>query len=167
VSHNEFSCLVVNSLFFVGLCHHGMARPLVADGGDGLQIWISSVSSHGQQTEWSSNFWGWTGVKNSLTKYYTGPRTWTNAFEQTMQQKIDVRFGMSPRETGCVIWLRVGTLGGLLWTPKWTSEFHKRREFLDQLSGCWLLNKYSPPMRWCHGLLVGWLVRCSFDWLVS
>jgi hypothetical protein len=23
----------------VGLCHHDMARPQVADGGDGLQIW--------------------------------------------------------------------------------------------------------------------------------
>jgi hypothetical protein len=24
---------------YVGPCHHGMARPRVADGGDGLQIW--------------------------------------------------------------------------------------------------------------------------------
>jgi len=24
---------------YVGPCHHGMARPSVADGGDGLQIW--------------------------------------------------------------------------------------------------------------------------------
>jgi hypothetical protein len=23
----------------MGPCHHGMARPQVADGGDGLQIW--------------------------------------------------------------------------------------------------------------------------------
>jgi len=23
----------------MGPCHHGMARPRVADGGDGLQIW--------------------------------------------------------------------------------------------------------------------------------
>jgi hypothetical protein len=27
------------AMLYVGHCHHGMARPRVADGGDGLQIW--------------------------------------------------------------------------------------------------------------------------------
>jgi len=33
----------------------------------------------------------------------------------------------------------------------------KGREFLDWLSGYWLLKKDSTPQRW----LVGWLVGCS------
>jgi hypothetical protein len=29
---------------YVGPCHHGMGRPRVADGGDGLQIWRVAVN---------------------------------------------------------------------------------------------------------------------------
>jgi len=28
-----------NYPYYVGPCHHGTARPRLADGGDGLQIW--------------------------------------------------------------------------------------------------------------------------------
>jgi hypothetical protein len=31
-------------------CHHGMARPQVADGGDGLQIWRVAVTIFNKQS---------------------------------------------------------------------------------------------------------------------
>jgi hypothetical protein len=41
-------------------CHHGMARPQVADGGDSLQIWrvaanVLNKQSHTADKEWSSS----------------------------------------------------------------------------------------------------------------
>jgi hypothetical protein len=44
-------------------CHHGMARPQVADGWDGLQIWrlsanILSMQSRTADKDWSPNFGG-------------------------------------------------------------------------------------------------------------
>jgi hypothetical protein len=43
-----------------GRCHHGMARPQVADGGNGLQIWrvpanILNKQSRIADKEWSSS----------------------------------------------------------------------------------------------------------------
>jgi len=44
----------------MGSCHHGMARPRFADGGDGLQIWkvapnILNKQSGTADKEWSSD----------------------------------------------------------------------------------------------------------------
>jgi len=39
VFHFKLNTLLVFKPFYAGPCHLGMARPRVADGGDGLQIW--------------------------------------------------------------------------------------------------------------------------------
>jgi hypothetical protein len=38
-------------------CHHGMARPQVADGGDGLQMWRTATNILNKQS-WTANK-GW------------------------------------------------------------------------------------------------------------
>jgi hypothetical protein len=50
-------------------CHHGMARPQVADGGDGRQIWrvaanILNKQSRTADREWSSSLWVRRGANN-------------------------------------------------------------------------------------------------------
>jgi hypothetical protein len=43
-------------------CHHSIARPQVADGKDGLQIWkvaVNILSSLGQPTMGGPPPWGW------------------------------------------------------------------------------------------------------------
>jgi hypothetical protein len=45
-------------------CHHGMARPQVADGRNGLQIWRVAANILNKQSltankGWSSSFGGW------------------------------------------------------------------------------------------------------------
>jgi hypothetical protein len=35
---------------YVGACHHGMARPRVADGGDGLPIWRTAANTWNKQS---------------------------------------------------------------------------------------------------------------------
>jgi hypothetical protein len=51
-------------------CHHGMARPQVADGGDALQVWrvaanILNKQSRTANKEWPSNLGVGRGAKNS------------------------------------------------------------------------------------------------------
>jgi hypothetical protein len=51
-------------------CHHGMARPQVADGGDGLQIWRLAANILNKQSRtadkgWSSSLGVGRGAKNS------------------------------------------------------------------------------------------------------
>jgi len=48
----------------VGLCHHGMEHNLVADGGDGRQIWRVTANILNKQSRtadkgWSSILGGW------------------------------------------------------------------------------------------------------------
>jgi hypothetical protein len=38
-------------------CHHGMARPQVADGGDGLQIWRVSANILNKQSRTADRGW--------------------------------------------------------------------------------------------------------------
>jgi hypothetical protein len=38
-------------------CHHGMARPQVADGGEGLQIWRVAVNILNKQSRTSDKGW--------------------------------------------------------------------------------------------------------------
>jgi hypothetical protein len=52
-------------------CHHGMASPQVADGGDGLQIWrvaanILKNRSRTADKGWSSSLGVWRGANHSL-----------------------------------------------------------------------------------------------------
>jgi hypothetical protein len=51
-------------------CHHGMARPQVADGEDGLQIWrvvanVLNKQSRTADTGWSSSLGVGRGANNS------------------------------------------------------------------------------------------------------
>jgi hypothetical protein len=50
-------------------CHHGTARPRVADRGDGLQIWrvaanILNKQSRTADSGWSSSLGVWRGANN-------------------------------------------------------------------------------------------------------
>jgi hypothetical protein len=50
-------------------CHHGMARPQVAERGDGLQIWRVAVNMLNKQSRtagsgWSSSLGIWQGTNN-------------------------------------------------------------------------------------------------------
>jgi hypothetical protein len=50
-------------------CHHGMGRPQVADGGDGLQTWrvaaiILNKKSRTANREWLCSLEGWAGADN-------------------------------------------------------------------------------------------------------
>jgi hypothetical protein len=58
------------------LCHHGMERPQVADGGGGLQIWRVAANILNKQSRtadkvWSSSlgvWWGGGGQKHPTVK---------------------------------------------------------------------------------------------------
>jgi hypothetical protein len=39
------------------LCHHGMAHPQVADGGEGLQTWRVAANILNKQTRTADNVW--------------------------------------------------------------------------------------------------------------
>jgi hypothetical protein len=84
-------------------CHHGMARPRVADRGDGLQIWrvaanILNKQSRTADSGWSSSLVGLGGGLTTLPH-----RT------QYLLRNTTHSLG-----TGRIIWLRTGTGGGLL-----------------------------------------------------
>jgi hypothetical protein len=63
-------------------CHHGVVRPQVTGGGDGLQIWkvvlIYWISSRGQPTR---------GVLpvEYVTKCYAGLRTWNDSLDKRLK----------------------------------------------------------------------------------
>jgi hypothetical protein len=38
-------------------CHHGMARPQIADGGDGLHIWRVAENIFNKQSRTAENGW--------------------------------------------------------------------------------------------------------------
>jgi hypothetical protein len=65
------------------LYHHGMARPQVAIGGDGLQVWRVAANILNKQLRTGDKGWSsslgvglTTHRKNRfVTKYYEGPRT--------------------------------------------------------------------------------------------
>jgi hypothetical protein len=40
-----------------GSCHHGMAQPQVADGGDGLQIWRVAANILNKQSQTADRGW--------------------------------------------------------------------------------------------------------------
>jgi hypothetical protein len=62
----------LTSLFVRGIvpCHHGMARPQVADGGDALQVWRIAANILNKQSRtadkgWSSSLVVGRGTNNS------------------------------------------------------------------------------------------------------
>jgi hypothetical protein len=86
-------------------CHHGMARPQVADGGDGLQIRRVAANILNKQSRTAgkgfSSSWG-LGVglttlalkNNIVTKCQKGPRTWTDSLHKRPElRKIIMIFG--------------------------------------------------------------------------
>jgi hypothetical protein len=69
-------------------CHHGMARPQVADGGDGLQIWrvaaiILNKKSRSANREWLCILKRWAGADNPHCKYRTCYLTFKRASLRT------------------------------------------------------------------------------------
>jgi hypothetical protein len=86
-------------------CHHSMACPRVAGGGNGLQIWRVAVNILNKQSQtddkgWSSSLGVWSGafeltVKNNLvTKIHKKPQTWTDSLDnRPKRRKMDLRFG--------------------------------------------------------------------------
>jgi hypothetical protein len=80
-----------------------MARPQVADRGDGLQIWRVATSILNKQLRTAGR--GWTsslGVGGLTThhrkiicvaKYLQGSRKWTDSLARHKHQKMDMRFG--------------------------------------------------------------------------
>jgi hypothetical protein len=66
-------------------CHHGMARPQVADGGDALQFWRAAANILNKQSQtadkgWSSSLGGWARFYQLLT-VKNKPRTWTDSLD--------------------------------------------------------------------------------------
>jgi hypothetical protein len=87
-------------------CHHGMARPQVADGGDSLQFWRLAENILNKQSRTADKGvafqlggWAWgtqiLTVKNKLvTKDHKKPRTWTDSLDnRPKRKKMDMRFG--------------------------------------------------------------------------
>jgi hypothetical protein len=52
------------------LCHHGMARPQVADGGDALQFWRAAANILNEQSLTADNGWssGWRVERASTSR---------------------------------------------------------------------------------------------------
>jgi len=64
------------SCIYVGSCHRSKARPQVADGGDGLQIWRAAANVLNKQTqivhkEWSSSLGvsKWRALVNTVMSF--------------------------------------------------------------------------------------------------
>jgi hypothetical protein len=54
---------------YVGACHHGMARPRVADGGDGLQLWevdAKVLNKQSRTAEKGGSLASWSGRGQQL-----------------------------------------------------------------------------------------------------
>jgi len=85
-------------------CHHGMARPQVADGGKaskyGGRMRIYWISIRGQPTKGGPPAWGF-GVglttphrkKEFVAKYFKAPGIGTDSLARPKQLKKDMRFG--------------------------------------------------------------------------
>jgi hypothetical protein len=82
-------------------CHHGMARPQVADGGNTLQVWRVAANilnkRRGQPTRGGPRAWG-LGVglttprrKNKLvTKPNMKPRNWTDSLDTVLSKYLNL-----------------------------------------------------------------------------
>jgi hypothetical protein len=76
-------------------CQHGMARPQVADGGDGLQIWRVAANILNKQSRTAERVWPSTFEDDEstnkyyhVTKRYTGHGTWVDYLECSKQRKV-------------------------------------------------------------------------------
>jgi hypothetical protein len=79
-------------------CQHGMARPQVSDGGEGLQTWRAAANILNKKSQTAENGWssslGVTCVTNNsshqknklVTKCHKGPRTWKNYLTEDRNQ---------------------------------------------------------------------------------
>jgi hypothetical protein len=85
-------------------CHHGMARPQVADRGDGLQIWRVAANILNKQWRtadrgWFSSLGVWWTANNPQHKnlivanYLQAPRKWQDCLARHEHRKTDMRLG--------------------------------------------------------------------------
>jgi hypothetical protein len=72
------------SLPCVVLCHHGMTRPRVADGVDGLQIRRVHANILNKQSWTADRGWSSSLGVGLVTKCQTGPRNWMDFPEYGM-----------------------------------------------------------------------------------
>jgi hypothetical protein len=49
--------MIVANIVLYNSCHHGMARPQVADGGDGLQLWRVAANILNKQSRITNKGW--------------------------------------------------------------------------------------------------------------
>jgi hypothetical protein len=84
-------------------CHHGRARPQVADEGFGLQIWRVAAYILNKQSRTADKGWSSSLGDKLVTKIHKKPRTWTDSLDN----------GPKHKKTGS-LWLRIGTSGRLL-----------------------------------------------------
>jgi hypothetical protein len=68
-------------------CHHGMARPRVADRGDCLQIWRVAANILNKQSRRADSGWS-----SSYGVDYAQPRNRTDYLAQTKHRKMDLKF---------------------------------------------------------------------------
>jgi hypothetical protein len=95
-------------------CHLDVARPQVPDGAHGLQLWRAAANILNKQPRtadrgWSSSYGVGRGANNPYHKTHNLLRMYTRAWDR------GVWSGFS--------WLRIGTVGGLLWMRWWTFGF--------------------------------------------
>jgi hypothetical protein len=91
---NKECCLNTTHVSWVP-CHHGMARPQVADGGDSLQFWRVAANLLNKQSRTAAGvvlqLGGWAHIlaaKNKLvTKDHKKPQTWTYSLENRPKRK--------------------------------------------------------------------------------
>jgi hypothetical protein len=82
------------------LCHHDMARPQVADGGDALQVWRVGANILNKQswiTDRSVPPNCVLGVRLT-TPHCKKLRTWTDSFKRPKRKKMNMRFGLGMLE---------------------------------------------------------------------
>jgi hypothetical protein len=73
-----------------------------------------------------SSSWRWVVSFTLVTKDHKKPRTWTDSLDKRpKRKKVDILERWDGILWILFIWLRIGTIGGLLWTRWWTFGFHK------------------------------------------
>jgi hypothetical protein len=79
-------------------CHHGMARPLVADRGDGLQIWRVAANMLNKQSRTADSGW------SSSLRVGRGPTTFTHKTQCLLRNTAH------SRRPGRIIWHNLSTI---------------------------------------------------------
>jgi hypothetical protein len=148
----EFTIIDCNHVKWVH-CHHGMARPRVADRGDDLQIWRVAANMRWRENGGSCTIrsfiicthpqislgkpsqgeWGGRGMwhawerREKCTKFWwESPKERDHLEDQGVGGKMGTEWILGILAWGVWIgfdWLRTVTGGGLLWARWWTFGF--------------------------------------------